>query len=130
MSDEIKDHEAGAQSAPSEAQPQIGESYDYNKQQDAVFGELHEGGPNYRNVGLLLLTACAAAHCPLDRMARNCCHYDEASTRSGRPFTAVYPQYPRHDPWCDLHLCHGSNHNLVCLYRGHIQDAAPFGVCH
>lgn len=38
-------------------QPEVGDAYDYNRHHDAVFGDLSEDGPNYRNVKILSYTA-------------------------------------------------------------------------
>lgn len=48
-----KDEHGGAFTSPS----QIGEVVEENTTHDAVFGDLVEGAPNYRNVGIPMTSA-------------------------------------------------------------------------
>lgn len=91
MSKSQKELEAGHFDSPSS---EIGEVHDIPTQtHDAVFGEITEGGPNYRNVSTLLFPwlSLGSRLRILDtnkqpgRLAWNCRSHDEDSNRSRCP---------------------------------------------
>lgn len=79
-----KKQEEGALSPTTSNVGQITDAYPH----DAVFGEITEDGPNYRNVRYVPLPIVASlTNTSLGRMAWNSCSNDEDPDRSGCPLT-------------------------------------------
>lgn len=88
--------------------------------QDAVFGEITEEGPNYRNVRASSnnMRYYSELTIPLGRMARDHGPHDEDPNRSRSSFDTVSLRHPRSDPGSHSPLRYCCYYNVVGLYCG------------
>lgn len=105
--------------APTSSHGAVGEALQHKATtHDAVFGEITEGGPNYRNVSTVVPSLAWMLNSMLSGwMDRHGCFDDEDSDRAWRPLYPFRVQRFRSCTRCRYSMRDRCHHHVVELYR-------------
>lgn len=99
-------------------------------QEDAVFGEITEDGPNYRNVRASKIARLHIGLQSTGGIDGNGCPDDEDASWLGCSIDSVCLRRPRPDPRYHLLLRHCYHHDLVRLHGWSLQTQAFSSLRH
>ena len=97
---------------------------------DAVFGDITEEGPNYRNVRDISGNCCDTMLMGLGWMAGHRCSHAEDTIRPRRAIDSGRPEYIGNHPRHHLHLHNLRHYYVVELHDRLLQAEAQGGLWH